>query len=122
MSIGMTYAEFWDGDVSMVRTYRKAEELQRRRQNEMFWWNGIYVREALLSTVGNMLSGKNATPIEYPAEPHPITEEQIWEKKEQERKVMEERIKADMLAMAERMCKKMPKEAHPVSKGGEINE
>lgn len=106
----------------MARAYREADELNRRRQNEMFWWQGIYAREALMSTVGNMLAGKNATPIEYPVEPHPITEEQIREKKERERKHMEERIKADLLAMAERMTKKMPREAHPDSKGGEINE
>ena len=106
----------------MARAYREADELNRRRQNEMFWWNGIYVREALLSTVGNMLAGKGATPIEYPAEPHPITEEQVREKKERERKHMEERIKADLMAMAERMKKKMPREAHPVKEGGEKNE
>ena len=122
MSIGMSYLDFWNGDVCMVRAYRKADELNRRKQNEMMWWQGIYIREALMSTVGNMLAGKNATPIEYPAEPHPITEEQIREKKERERKTMEERIKVDLMAMAERMRKKMPKEAHPDSKGGEINE
>lgn len=106
----------------MARAYREAEELRRRRENEVLWWQGVYAREALISTVGNMLAGKGATPIEYPTEPYPITEEQIREKKERERKNMEERIKADMLAMAERMRKKMPKEAHPDLKGGEINE
>jgi hypothetical protein len=122
MSIGMTYDEFWNQDVTMARAFRKADELKRRRQNEVLWMQGLYVREALLSTVGNMFSGKGSTPIEYPKEPYPITEDQIEEKKERERKSMEERMKADLLAIAARMVnKQMPKEAHPVKEGGEIN-
>ena len=123
MSIGMTYDEFWNQDVTIVRAFRKADELNRRRQNEMLWMQGVYIREALLSTVGNMFSGKGATPIEYPKEPYPVTADQIEEKKERERKSMEERMKADLLAVAARMInKQMPKEAHPVKEGGEINE
>ena len=123
MSIGLTYDEFWNQDVTMVRAFRKADELKRRRQNEILWMQGVYIREALLSTVGNMFSGKGATPNEYPKEPYPITEEQIAEKKERERKSMEERMKADLLAMATRMAnKQMPKEAHPIKEGGEVND
>lgn len=122
MSIGMTYDEFWNQDVTMVRAFRKADELKRRRQNEILWMQGAYIRDALLSTVGNMFSGRGATPIEYPKEPYPITEEQIEDKKERERKDMEERMKADLLAIAARMVnKQMPKEAHPVKEGGEMN-
>jgi hypothetical protein len=48
------------------------------------------------------------------------TEEQINEKKERERKSMEERLKADLFALSTRMAKRqMPKEAHPVKEGGE---
>lgn len=120
MSIGMTYDEFWNQDVAMVRAYRKADDLKRRRQNETLWMQGWYIRDALLSTVGNMFSGKGSVPIEYPAEPYPVTLEQIAEKKELERKQMEERMKADMMAMAARMIKqKMPQEAHPDNKGGD---
>lgn len=121
MSIGMTYDEFWNQDVTMVRAFRKADELKRQRQNEVLWMQGLYVREALLSTVGNMFSGKGATPIEYPKEPYPITAVQVEEKKEREQKSMEERMKADLFALAARMEKrKMPREAHPVKEGGEI--
>ena len=120
MSIGMTYDEFWNQDVAMVRAYRKSDELKRRRQNEMLWMQGWYIRDALLSTVGNMFSGKGSVPIEYPAEPYPVTAEQVAEKKELERSRMEERMKADMMAFAARMIKqKMPQEAHPDDKGGE---
>lgn len=122
MSIGMSYDDFWNGDVTMVRAYRKAHELRRRQQNETLWMQGIYIRDALLSTVGNMFSSKSNAPNEYPKEPYPVTAEQVAEKESAERKRMEERIKADMLAMAARMIKQqMPKEAHPGTKGGESN-
>ena len=121
MSIGMTYDEFWNQDVAMVGAYRKAHELKRRQQNETLWMQGLYIRDALLSTVGNMFTEKGATPIEYPKEPYSITAEQVAEKEEAERRRMEERMKADLMAMAARMIKqKMPGEAHPNTKGGEI--
>ena len=120
MSIGMSYDEFWNQDVALVRVYRQADDFRRQRQNEMLWMQGIYMRDALLCTVVNMFSGKGSTPIEYPSEPYPITETQIAEKKEAERRHMEERMKADFMAMAARMIKqKMPIEAHPENKGGE---
>lgn len=120
MSIGLTYDEFWNQDVCMVRAYREADELRRRKENEVLWTQGIYIREALLSTVGNMFNKDSK--FEYPKEPYPVTAKQIEEKQEQERRSMEERIKADFFAMAERMKAKMPVEAHPDSKGGETNE
>ena len=123
MSIGMTYDEFWNQDVAMVRAYRKAHELKRRQQNETLWMQGIYIRDALLSTVGNMFADKSAKPNEYPAEPYPVTAEQAAEKKAAEHRKDEERMKADMMAIAARMIKqKMPQEAHPDAKGGEMNE
>lgn len=122
MSIGMSYGEFWNQDVALVRAYRKADELKRRRQNEALWMQGLYIRDALLSTVGNMFAGKGATPNEYPKEPYPVTEEQRIEKEREKYRRMEERMKADFAALAAQMVKRqMPKEAHPDVKGGEIN-
>lgn len=121
MSIGMTFDEFWNQDVAMVRAYRKAHELKRRQQNEVLWMQGLYIRDALLSTVGNMFASKGSVPNEYPAEPYPVTAEQVAEKEAAEHRRMEERMKADFMAMAARMIKQqMPGEAHPNTKGGEI--
>ncbi len=118
----MTYDEFWNGDVNMVRAYRKADEMKRRRQNETLWVQGLYVRDALVCTVGNMFSGKSGKQHEYPKEPYAITETEIREREERDARLAEERIKAEFAAFAARMRKKMPQEAHPDSKGGEINE
>ena len=109
MSIGMTYDEFWNQDVAMVRAYRKAHELKRQQNNETLWLQGIYVRDALMATVGNMFSDKGAKKNEYPAEPYPVTVEQVAEKEAAENRKAEERMKADIMAMAARMIKqKMP--------------
>ena len=114
MSIGMTYDEFWNQDVTMVRAFRKADDIRRRRQNETLWMQGIYIRDALLSTVGNMFSAKGSRPMEYPKEPYPVTSGQVEEKEKADHKRTEERMKADMLALAARMAnKQMPSEAHP---------
>lgn len=123
MSIGMTYDEFWNQDVAMVGAYRKAYELKRRQQNDALWLQGIYVRDALLATVGNMFADNRSEKNEYPAEPYPVTVEQVAEREAAEKRKMEERMKADMLALAARMIKrKMPGEAHPDARGGETNE
>ena len=119
MSLGMTYDEFWNQNVDMVRAYRKADELKRRRENEILWIQGLYFRDALVCTVGNMFAGKSGKQHEYPKEPYAITEADIREREERDARKAQERIKAEFAAFAARMQQKMPKEAHPDAKGGE---
>lgn len=125
MSIGMTYDEFWNQDVALVRAYRKAQDLRERRQNQAAWLQGLYIYEALCDVSPlfrfTMKSG-TIEPLPYLKEPYPISEEERQEREQQKIREMEERMKADFAALAERMRKKMPKEAHPDTKGGEINE
>jgi hypothetical protein len=122
MSLGMSYDEFWNQNVDMVRAYRKADEMKRRRENEILWLQGLYVRDALICTVGNMFAGKSGKQYEYPKEPYAITETDIHEREERDNRIKQERIRAEFAAFAARMQKKMPVEAHPDSKGGETNE
>lgn len=119
MAIGMSYDEFWNQDVSIARVYLKADEIRRRRQNEVLWLQGLYMRDALCCTVGNMFSDKTAKKFEYPEEPYAITEQQIREQEERKRQQMMARIKAEMEAFAEEMRKKTPSEVRPPTKGGE---
>jgi len=124
MSIGMTYDEFWHGDVSMVRAYRKAQELRDKRKNQELWLQGMYVYEAIcdVAPILHAFAKKGTKPEPYAKEPYPITEADVREREEREARIRQERIKAEFAAFAERMRKKMPTEAHPDSKGGEINE
>jgi hypothetical protein len=123
MSIGMSYDEFWNQDVNMVRAFRKADEMRKRRQNEVLWLQGCYIYEALcdVAPIFHAFAKKGTKPSPYPKEPYAITEEEIREREEREARARQERIKAEFAAFAERMKKKMPREAHPGTKGGEMN-
>ena len=120
----MTYDEFWNGDVNMARTYRKAQELRDKRKNQELWLQGMYVYEVVcdVAPVLHAFAKKGTKPEPYAKEPYPITEAEIREREERKAREAQERIKAEFAAFAARMRKKMPKEAHPDSKGGEMNE
>lgn len=124
MSIGMTYDQFYNQDVCMVKAYRKANELRDRRRNQEFWMQGLYFYEALCDASPLFrFSMKKGTikPEPYLKEPHPITAAEVREREEREARKREERMKAEFALFAEQMRKKMPREAHPVTKGGGMN-
>lgn len=97
LAIGMSHGQFWDEDPKLVKAYRKADEIRKRRMNEELWLNGIYMGEALASTVGNMFSKEK---YQYPSEPKPITQAEVEERQEREAKARMERIKARFTARA----------------------
>ena len=123
MSIGMSYDEFWNQDVALVRVYRKADEIRQRRENQVAWLQGMYIYNALcnVSPIFHAFAKKGTKPQPYVEEPYPITAAEIEERRIRDLRQKEERMKAEFAAFAEQMRKKMPKEAHPGTKGGEIN-
>ena len=116
MSIGMTYDEFWEGDVRLVEVYRKADELRYRRQNQAMWLQGMYIYDALCdaSPLFRFSMKKGAIkPEPYPQEPYPVTAEEVKARKEREMRKKEERMKAEFAAFAAHMREKMSDETHP---------
>ena len=111
MSIGMSYDEFWNGDVEMVKAYRKANELRDRRNNQDMWLQGRYFCDALCAASPlyrfTMKKGM-IKPEPYIKEPYPITEAELREREEREARAKEERLKAEFTAFVERMSKKFP--------------
>lgn len=97
LAIGMSYEQFWVDAPELAISYRKADEIRKRRINEELWLAGIYTSEALASTVGNMFSKSKH---QYPSEPKPITVAEFLEQKERERKAKMESIKARFTARA----------------------
>lgn len=124
MSIGMSYDEFWHGDVALVGVYRKAQEIRDRRQNQFMWIQGMYIYEALcdVAPIFHAFAKKGTKPAPYPKEPYPITDTEIREHELREARAKEERMKAEFAAFAAQMRQKMPGEAHPSTKGGETHE
>lgn len=113
MSIGMSYDEFWNGDVSMVAAYRKADELRLKQKNYELWLQGMYMYEALCDASPlfrfTMKSG-TIKPEPYVKEPYPVTAIEAREREERAAKAREERMKAEFAAFAARMQKQMSPE------------
>ena len=115
MAIGMSYDDFWNGDVSIVKAYRKANELREKRRNQDMWLQGMYFYEALCdaSALFRFTTKHTVKPEPYVKEPYPITAAEVRERKERERREKEERIKIAFARFAEGMRKKMSQETLP---------
>ncbi len=112
MSIGMSYDDFWNGDVSMVEAYRKADELRLKQRNYELWLQGMYVYEALCdaSPLFRFTMNRTVKPESYLKEPYPITPMEAREREERAAKAREERFKAEFALFAERIKMKMSPE------------
>ena len=87
----MSHDEYWYGDPLLVRDYLRAEEYRRQRENYALWLGGIYMRDAIMSSIGNAFLGKGTPPYEYMEKPLPITSEEIErDKAEQEAREVEQ--------------------------------
>lgn len=58
-----------------AKGYRIRMERQRDYDNFVAYIQGVYVREALMATVGNMFKKKSAKPYEYPEKPFDLGEQ-----------------------------------------------
>ena len=89
LSVGMTPEQYWDGDSTLVKYYRKADELTRKRRNEHMWLQGMYIYDALcaVSPVLNAFAKKGTKPAPYPDHPYSLTNKD----REEEKKFAERR-------------------------------
>lgn len=93
LSIGMTYAEYWEGDCSLTQYYRKAFEIKQERENQNFWLQGLYIYDAVSTVVGNVWCRKKGEEASsYPKVPYAVSKEAKERKREIEEK--EEKMKA----------------------------
>lgn len=88
MNMGMTYEEYWNGDIEMPRYYLRAYKQRQDDLNFWAWMQGAYVYEAVMRLVPaiNPFSGQKTIPG-YIEDPFPLTEaqrEKIQKRKERE--------------------------------------
>ena len=57
LAIGMSFAEYWEGDVSLTRYYRKAYRIKQDEINHNAWLQGLYVYDAISTALHNALRG-----------------------------------------------------------------
>ena len=103
----MTYDQFFNDRVELVIAYRKADKLRNKRINQQMWLQGIYVRYALASTVGNMFIKSKQDAVSYPEKPLPLTLEEHMDEKLEKEKEKFELMKKKMEIMSTNINKKM---------------
>ena len=91
----MTYRQFWHEDATLVRAYRKANELRNERRNAEMWWQGMYIYEAICDAaplIRTSFGKKAPKALPYPKEPYDIRskkEKSEETERRQEQKLME---------------------------------
>ena len=107
LSIGMTEAQYWDGDPALPRYYRKADELRIERQNEEAWLQGMYVYDAIirLTPLLHAFAKKGTKPEPYVEEPYPITQKKQEDKQQRKEKSISDKGLAKMEAFMQKFNK-----------------
>lgn len=97
LAIGMTPEQYWDGDASLVRGYRKAFELQQEISNQNAWLQGMYIYEALccVAPIFRPLS-KAKKPIEYRSQPYLLKTSVSAEREEKKKRESDAKAKSAM--------------------------
>ena len=75
LAIGMSYAEYWEGDASLTRYFRKAYKIKQEQENNNAWLQGLYFYDALSTALHNAMRGmsKSKPPArEYAKQPYDI--------------------------------------------------
>ena len=97
---GMTYEQFWDGDVKAHKCFRKAAKLRRKQENENMWMQGAYIYEALCAASSLCRGMKPSRPQKYRDAPYDIFEEDRKRREEEERKAQYERMREKVAVFA----------------------
>ena len=85
LEMGMPAKDFWEGDVTLVKAYRKADMLRRQRVNHDAWLQGMYFYEALCdaSPLLNAFS-KEGKSFPYIERPYAITAKEAEEREKEQ--------------------------------------
>lgn len=89
--MGVNLAEFWHltpHSLQLIANgFNVAYKRQLERDNAIAHLQGAYVAEALMATVGNMLSGKSSKKHEYPDKPYDLNLDNDKQEREKERQL-----------------------------------
>lgn len=109
MSFGMTWEQYWYGDVRMTKSFYEAYKLRKKEENQRLWLQGLYFCDALQSQLANFgagLSGKHGS-ARYAEKPYDIFPEKKTQAQEEAelhamRQRMHDRLDAVVKAAKER--------------------
>lgn len=108
LAIGMTSEQYWDGDCTLVKYYRKAEEIRNEKRNQELWLQGMYIYESLcdVAPILHAFAKKGTKPTPYATKPYPLSEKQVKKDEEEKQRKLAEKGKKFMEAMAASINKK----------------
>ena len=73
LAIGMSFAEYWEGDPKLAQYYRKAYQIKQDEINNTAWLQGMYIYDAVSTALHNALRGMGKVkppPKEYAKQPY----------------------------------------------------
>ena len=97
---GMTYEQYWDGDVSAHKMFKRAAKLRRKQVNEDAWLQGAYIYEALCAASSLFRGIKPSKPHKFREEPYDIFEEDRKRREEEEARAKYEAMRDKVAAFA----------------------
>ena len=100
MLYGMTYEQFWDGDVCMHKAFKEAAKLRKKQTNEDAWLLANYFYEALCATSSLFRGMKPSRPQKFRDKPYDIFEEDRKRTEEEEQRARYERVREKVAAFA----------------------
>lgn len=93
LAMGMTYDEYWNGDVCAAKMIRHAHEIKMRTENQMLWLQGRYIYDALTQVYPLYNGWAKGKVSPYTAEPYPLTAHEDKMRKEEKQKAQMEHIR-----------------------------
>lgn len=104
MSIGMSYADYWEGENCLPRFFLNAYNERRRRemeeQNFNAWLTGVYTANAFGVVLSNAFAKSGSPREEYPEKPFEIfPHEKTKAEIEAEKEALLQRIERSLSAM-----------------------
>lgn len=84
LAMGMSADEYWNGDSTLVKAYRKANELRIKKENHAAWLQGMYIYNALccVAPILNAFAKNGTKPHPYPEQPYELVQRKQPEKKD----------------------------------------
>lgn len=97
----MSSEEYWHGAPELAAAYRKKAELETEYHNQLAWWQGLYIYEALsvIKAQAFAKDDREAKKYSYTSEPYrikPYTEEELEQKKKEDAQKASDRAIAEL--------------------------
>jgi len=106
INAGMTYDQFWNGDATMVKAYRKAHDMKLEEDNFKLWLQGKYFYDALLCVAPILRAfSKARKAVDYHDQPFMLKTEYSEVRKRQTEQESDNKAKAMMEAFATKFNK-----------------